>query len=126
MGATKIFIVDDEEEVLDLLYKKLNALGYQVIRATCGNEAITKIKTYAPDIILMDIVLPDIHGSEVVKALKDDPLTDRIPVIFLSGIVTKDPGSLESFVRVGKIEYPAVPKPFTLNELLTEIRKVVS
>ena len=124
MSGTKILIVDDEEEVLNLLYRRLSVLGYQVIKATRGREAMTKVKVYAPHIILMDIVLPDIHGSEVVKLLKEDPQTNQIPVIFLSGIVSKDPETQESTVRVGEKEYPAIPKPFTLDELLIEIRKV--
>jgi DNA-binding response OmpR family regulator len=107
-----------------LLYKKLSALGYQIIQARRGKEALNKAKVYFPDIILMDIVLPDIHGSEVVKVLKQDRETARIPVIFLSGIVTKDENQ-ESIVNVGSEEYPALPKPFTLEELLTEIRKVI-
>ena len=124
MNNLKILVVDDEEEVLSLLYRKLSDLGFQVIRATRGKEAITKTKVYAPNIILMDIVLPDIHGSEVVKLLKEDPKTDQIPVIFLSGIVSKDPDNPHTTVMVGREEFPALPKPFTLDELLTEIRKV--
>ena len=125
MANAKILIVDDEEEVLSLLYKRLSALGYQVIRATRGNEAVTKTKVYAPHLILMDIVLPDIHGSEVVRILKDDPLTDQIPVIFLSGIVSKDPGTQDSVVKIGNKEYPAIPKPFVFEELLREIKKFI-
>ena len=125
MAITKILIVDDEEEVLDLLYKKLSALGYQVICASRGREAITKTRVYSPNVILMDIVLPDIHGSEVVKLLKEDPRTDQIPVIFLSGIVSKDPETQLSTVTIGTEEFPAIPKPFTIDELLIEIRKVV-
>ena len=124
MAGLKILIVDDEEEVLNLLQGKLSALGYQVIRATRGREAVTKTKVYAPDLILMDIVMPDIQGSEAVKLLKEDPATDQIPVIFLSGIVTKDPETKESVVTVGAEEYPAIPKPFTFEELLREIKKV--
>lgn len=126
MANAKILIVDDEEEVLNILYKKLSTFGYQVIRATSGKEAFTKAKTYSPHIILMDIVLPDIHGSEVVKQLKEDPSTELIPVIFLSGIASKDPETGKSTVKIGSREYPAVPKPFTLEELLTEIRKFVN
>ena len=123
MAHGKILIVDDEEDFLNLLDKRLAALGYQIIRATRGREAITKTKVYAPHIILMDIVLPDIHGSEVVKLLKEDPLTDQIPIIFLSGIVSKDPGTEKTVVMVGDKEYPAIPKPFTIDELLKEIKK---
>lgn len=125
MANAKVLIVDDEEEILNLLYKKLSAYGYQVILATRGKEAVTKTKLYSPHVILMDIVLPDIHGSEVVQQLKEDPTTDHIPVIFLSGIVTKDPETGESTVRVGNQEYPAIPKPCTMEELLKEIRKFI-
>lgn len=125
MAGAKILIVDDEEEVVNLLYKKFTELGFQVIEARRGKEALAKARVYSPHLILMDIVLPDIHGSEVVKSLRQDHSTAQIPVIFLSGIVTKDPGSQETTVNVGSEEFPALPKPFTFEELLTEIRKVV-
>ncbi len=127
MSHKKILVVDDEKEVLDMLDKKLSTEGYIVILATRGKEAIAKTKLYLPDLILMDIVLPDIHGSEAVKLIKENPQTRKIPVIFLSGIVSKEENNLGKLtVTVDGRDYVAIPKPFYFNELLEEIDKKIS
>ena len=121
----KILVADDEIETLQLLERKLSAAGYEVVKAISGQEAITRIKKFLPNLILMDIVLPDIDGSEVIKTIKDDPLTQHIPVIFLSGIVTRGDDHAKLEVKVGSRLYPAIPKPFQIEQLLSEIRKIL-
>lgn len=120
MEFKKILIVDDEEEILNLVYTKLLSSGFQAARAIDGKEAIQKARVFDPDLILMDIVLPDMDGPDVVKSLQKDPRLKNIPVMFLSGIVTKEQGSVAEINVGGKI-YPAISKPFTFQELLREI-----
>lgn len=124
MAKTKILIVDDEKEILDLIERKLLAQGYQVFKATRGREAVQKAIENNPQLVLVDIVLPDIDGAEVVSLLQANPATQEIPVLFLSGIVTKEEGA-PSEVKVGQRMYPAIAKPFTEQELLTEIRNII-
>ena len=126
MAYKKILIVDDEEEVLKLLEKKLSAEEFYVIKAARGREAIQKAKVYLPDLILMDIMLPDLDGSEAVKLIKKDLTIADIPIIFLSGIITKGEPNQKPTVTVAGFEYPAIGKPFEFRELLFEIRKVLS
>lgn len=121
----KILVVDDEEEVLQLLSKQLSAQGYQVLLAKTGQEALDRTKSDMPNLILMDIVLPDLEGSEVVKILKDDPQTVHIPVVFLSGIVTRDNQQSKSEVKVGGRLFDAIPKPFNSQELINAVRKTI-
>ena len=121
MNPRTILIVDDEAEMLEVLSKKLSAEGYQVINARTGKEAIEKAKIYLPDIILMDIVLPDMEGSDAIKTLQADPQTESIPSIFLSGIITRDEGDQPSEINVGGRLYNAIGKPFSFDELLSEI-----
>ncbi len=120
----KILVADDDPEVLELVEKRLRSDGYQVIKAAAGREAIEKIKIHQPHLILMDIVLPDIDGSEVIKTIKADPLLQSIPVIFLSGIITQnDEAKLE--VKVDGRLFPAIPKPCNFERLLEEMRKIL-
>ena len=104
----------------------MTAEGYQVIRAKRADEAIEKIKLELPDLILMDIVLPDVDGSEAVQLLQSDPALKNIPVIFISGILSKeDDGESEINLRVAGRRYHAFPKPFTFEALLKEIEEVL-
>lgn len=121
----KILVVDDEQEFLDVLSKKLAEENFEVVTATTAQEAIEKTRTVAPKLILMDIVLPDMEGSEAVRLLAEDPATEQIPVIFLSGIISKEEGTPVPEIKVGGRLYTAVSKPFTIDDLLREIRKVL-
>ncbi len=123
MENRKILVVDDDEEVLDLLSRKLAHAGYQVVKAASGKEAFQKAKQYFPDLMLVDIILPDIDGADVVKLLEEDPALRKIPVIFMSGIVSKE-DDVKSYVTVGGIKYTFIPKPFNYEEMLAEIQKI--
>jgi len=125
MERKKILIVDDEEEVLLLLEKYLVREGYDVITAATGREAVIKARSLSPHLILMDIVLPDIDGPEVVKKLQEKHETSKIPVIFLSGIVSKEEGK-EPDIKVGNDEYDAMGKPFLVKDLLKKIETAIS
>ena len=126
MADKKILVVDDEEEILGLIDKALSAEGYEVTTVMTANDAMTKARAIAPDLILIDIVLPDMEGPEVVRKLSEDSLTERIPAIFLSGIVTRDADNeATSEVRVGDRQYRALSKPFSSAELMVEVRKAI-
>jgi len=126
MPERKILVVDDEEELSGIIDKILTVEGYDVTTVTTAGDAMDKAREIVPDLILMDIVLPDMEGSEAVRLLGDDPLTRNIPVIFLSGIVTRDRKEVAtSNVQVGGRTFKALSKPFSSKELLIEVRKAV-
>ncbi len=122
MGGKKILIVDDEKEMLELVAKRLVREGYQIFALSRGQEIVAKAKEFQPQLILMDIILPDIDGAEAVKLLQEDNATSGIPVVFLSGIVSRDEKK-EGSVRVGSVDYAALPKPFSVEQLLASIRR---
>ena len=127
MDAKKILVVDDEEELLELIAKSLSGEGYTVTAVTTAEDAMDKAKTLLPDLILIDIILPDMEGPEAIRALNEDPLTGNIPVIFFSGIVTREQeGEASCEVRVGERRYKALSKPFSSKELMTEVQKAIS
>jgi CheY-like chemotaxis protein len=122
----KILVVDDEEELLNLVAETLSNEGYEVTAVTTAEDAVDKAKTLLPDLILIDIVLPDMEGPEAVRALGEESLTGNIPVLFLSGIVTRDEeDKASSVVRVGERRYKALSKPFSAKELIEEVRKAI-
>ncbi len=86
MADKKILSIEDDSFLLALLSGKLADAGYRVATATTGNEGLTKAKAERPDIILLDVMLPDIGGFEVLEKLKADPATKQIPVILLSNL----------------------------------------
>lgn len=125
MGNKKILIVDDEEEISELLKKKLLSEGHDVLKVNNGEDAFRRIKNFLPDLILMDIVLQDMDGADIVRQLQQDILTADISVIFLSGIVTEGEEGGLSMIKVGNREYAAIAKPFTIDRLLNEIKEIM-
>ena len=125
MDRKKILVVDDEEEIVKLVAKRLKGAGFDVITAGLGRQAVMKAVENPPDLILMDIMLPDIEGSDAVNLLNEHESTRIIPIIFLSGIINKEEGSPGTEIKVAGRMYPAIGKPFTFEELLTLVKKMI-
>ncbi len=120
MDAKKILIVDDEEDVLRVLEKRLTASGYLVLTANNGRKAVTLAKNERPALVLLDIVMPEMDGSEVAQVLKNDPATRDIPILHITCLLTgneeKEMGNM-----IGGNFF--VAKPFNFPGLLKEIEK---
>ncbi|MCK4810048.1 MAG: response regulator [Candidatus Omnitrophica bacterium] len=88
----RILIVDDDESSLKLLEVKLQAIGYgeHIIKASNGKEAITLAQTEQPDIIFLDLMMPQMDGGNVKRRLLDKEATKDIPIIFSTGLVTME------------------------------------
>ncbi len=122
MPGERILLVDDEEEILNLLEKKLLNENYEVLKATTARDALQKAQKLSPHLVLMDIALPDMEGPAAVRLLSENPSTQNIPVIFLSGIITREDQLVHPEINVGGRLYPAIAKPFVFEELLQEIK----
>lgn len=116
----KILIVDDEPDVLGVLGKRLAGAGYQVIKAESGEDALAKAKTELPNLIVLDIIMPDMDGGEVARRLKEEPLTKDIPTIFLTCLYTRREEKKEGHLVK---ENFFVAKPYNPTEILDIIRK---
>ncbi|MDO8521512.1 MAG: response regulator [bacterium] len=90
MADKKILSIEDDTFLLALLSGKLTESGYKVLTATTGADGLAKAKMEHPDIILLDVMLPDIGGFEVLEQLKTDAGTQAIPVILLSNLGGRD------------------------------------
>jgi diguanylate cyclase (GGDEF)-like protein len=121
MKQSKVLIVDDCQTNIALLKGNLKRMGLKSIPATNGEDAIALARTEKPDLILLDVMMPDMNGFEVCKALKSDHHTDSIPVIFISA---KDqPVDKIKGLKYGAIDY--VSKPFDSGELRARIGVVL-
>jgi len=118
MENGNILIVDDDKVTLRTLEKILIRAGYSVIPLSLGKEAIKIAKDRSPDLIILDIMMPDMDGGDVAAVLKDDPKTKSIPIIFLSSLVTKR--EEQSSSRQHGLYF--ISKPFEREELLRKIR----
>ncbi|MCD4686318.1 MAG: response regulator [Anaerolineae bacterium] len=113
-----LLIVDDEPANLRLLALQFEAQGFMVHRAENGEEALHATQTHIPDLILLDIMLPDMDGYEVCAALKADPTLADIPVIFLSALYEAK-GKAHA-LAIGGVDY--VTKPFHFTELIARVQ----
>jgi len=114
---SKVLIVDDVQLNLDLIKEILSEQGYMIATAKNGRSAIAKAKAHKFDLILLDVVLPDIDGFEVCSHLKSSPQTQDIPIIFLTAKREKD--FLVKGFQLGAVDY--IPKPFSREELLARV-----
>ncbi len=114
-----LLVVDDTEDNLDLLEFALKRKPVKMLRATSGKECLTIAKEEQPNIILLDILMPEMDGFETLKRLRAHPSTNRIPVIFLTA-QKKDPLSIEKGLELGADEY--LTKPIDTEELLVRTR----
>lgn len=118
----KILVVDDELDILEGLSSVLRRANYEVRATTKGSEVLELAKGFGPDLVILDIYLPDMEGSEVASLLSQQPATANIPIVFLTGAVitkTEEPSSK----RIGRNYLLA--KPTTSAELLDMVKKAL-
>jgi len=119
---TKILIVDDDETSRFILTKILSTAGYEVKEANCGNEALKKAKIDSPNLIMLDVNLPDISGYEVCKQLKSNSITKLIPVLSISAYYTKNEDWIHS-LECGADNY--LIKPIDPHVLLAIVKSML-
>jgi two-component system phosphate regulon response regulator PhoB len=117
----RILLVDDESEIVELLEYNLRQAGYTVVTARDGASALAEIRRRRPDIILLDLMLPDIAGTEICRRLRRDPSTQTIPVI----MITARGEEIDRVVgfEIGADDY--IVKPFSPRELVLRIGAVL-
>jgi two-component system KDP operon response regulator KdpE len=116
--VTRILVVDDEPQILRALAITLRARNYDVDTASCGRRALSSAADHVPDLVLLDLGLPDIDGVEVIHGLRN---WTSVPIIILSG--RSDPGQKVAALDAGADDY--VTKPFGMDELLARLRAAV-
>ncbi|MGC4091910.1 MAG: response regulator [Polyangiaceae bacterium] len=117
----RILVIEDESDIREVLDYNLRTAGHEVIPAERGKEGLTLAREQRPDLILLDLMLPDVSGTEVCRAIKDDPSTRATPVV----VLTARSGEIDRVVgfELGADDY--VTKPFSIRELMLRIRAVL-
>ena len=119
--VTTVLLCDDERDLLSVLDFNLRASGFETVLATRGEEALLAIKRRLPDLVLLDLMLPDLPGTEVCRRIKSDPRTRHVPVVMLTA-------KGEEVDRVVGFELGAddyVTKPFSVRELVLRLKAVL-
>jgi PAS domain S-box-containing protein len=118
----RILIVDDDRKILDLLLDLLEVEGYEVASAVDGAQAIELALSFKPDIVVSDVVMPNVGGLELCRRLKEDPRTAYVPVLLISGLATSDEAGIEG-LHAGADDY--LELPFRNEELLVKVARLV-
>lgn len=116
--GARILVIDDEKQIRRLLKVALTGHGYEVEEADCGQDGLNKAAAYKPDLIILDLGLPDMDGLEVIRRLRE---WSKIPVIILS--VKEQENDKITALDAGADDY--VTKPFGMGELLARIRAAI-
>ena len=117
----RILVVDDESDVTELVEYKLEQEGYRVATLNDPLACIAKVREFEPELVLLDIMMPELSGIQLCRIIRADPITKEIPIIFLSAR-----GEVEDRIKgleAGAEDY--ISKPFNTNELLIRISKML-
>lgn len=120
--SAKIFVIEDESDLVQALVMRLKAEGYQTACVTDGLSALERAREEKPDLILLDICLPGCNGFEVFQQLRQDPATERIPIVFLTARSTVEDRSKAR--HLGAAGY--VVKPFQWTNLIKLVHEVLA
>ena len=120
--AKSVLVVEDEPDVLDLVAFHLGRSGYQVLRADRGAKAQEHLKRTRPDLVILDLMLPDMSGLEILQTMGEDGRLRGVPVIILSARASTEDRVLG--LELGAVDY--VPKPFSPRELVLRVRAVLA
>ncbi len=117
----KILLVEDDTIQIELIRKHLEPIGYVILIARNGQEGIKLALKEKPDLILMDMIMPGMHGLEATIKLKENPLTESIPIMALT--IMSSPKFVQECYRAGIVGY--LKKPFDLKVLLESVERIV-
>ena len=115
---TKILVIEDEAPIRDKIVTVLKYENYDVIDAPNGREGVVAARENSPDLIICDVLMPDMNGYGALAALRDDPDTSVIPVIFLTAAASR--ADMRKGMELGADDY--ITKPYTVEELLAAVR----
>jgi two-component system, OmpR family, KDP operon response regulator KdpE len=114
-GLSRILVIDDEPQIRKFLRISLNAYGYEVIEAVRGEDGVAKCATETPDLVILDLGLPDLDGREVIARIRE---WSKVPIIVLSVRAAED----EKVAALDRGADDYVTKPFGIQELLARVR----
>jgi two-component system, OmpR family, alkaline phosphatase synthesis response regulator PhoP len=121
MAKEQILAVDDEEDILELVRYNLERGGYQITCATSGDDALKSVRKSIPDLILLDLMLPDMDGLEITRLLKAEAMTKSIPIIMLTA--KGEEADIVTGLELGADDY--ITKPFSPRIMTARVKAVL-
>jgi DNA-binding response OmpR family regulator len=121
MSKKRILLVDDEPDFVETVEFFLSGSDYQVFVAKNGKQALEQVKMNKPDLVLLDVMMPEMDGLEACKRLKKDSTTNSIPIIMLTAKGRKE--DVVDAIAAGADSY--VVKPFNLSDLVERIEEIL-
>jgi DNA-binding response OmpR family regulator len=118
----KILVVEDDPDQLEVIRLSLKAAGFAIGTAASGTDALVKTRSIAPDLIILDLMLPGLNGFDVCESLRRDPATASLPIIMVTGMRSE-------FGRFAGLESGATDfllKPFDTDQLVSKVEKLLS
>ena len=119
----KILVVEDEEILLTALREELDQSGYETEGAVDGEDGLAKVKSFSPDLVLLDLVMPKMDGMQVLKKLKEDDSTRDLSVVILTNL--SDYERISEALSLGAKDY-LVKANYSLTDLLEKVKTVLS
>lgn len=118
--SKRILVVDDEPDVLKVISLRLEKTGYEVFSGRCAREAFDLARQFMPDLIILDVYLPDINGDDVARTMKNDHRFKHIPIILISATTDSIAQRAKECGADGYIK-----KPFEPEELIGEVKNII-
>ncbi len=119
MKEADVLVVEDDAAINELIGEYLRLEGHTYRSALDGGNALREVYDHAPNVVVLDVMLPDIDGFEICRRLKSDPLTKKVPVVMLSALA--DEQSRQTGMQCGAAEY--ITKPFQPDQLMQAIKQ---
>ena len=101
--AKTILVVDDQKEIVDILYKFLSREGFEVLTATDGKDALSLARRAVPDLVILDVMMPGMDGGEVMQHILEDEKIKHVPVIFLTGAISEEEIVIRNDKNTGRL-----------------------
>lgn len=119
---SKVLLVEDDPFLIEIYSMKLKEAGFEVETAEDGDSALRKVKELIPDLMLLDIVLPNFNGWEILRKIKQDKATKEVKVVILSNLGEKE--EVEKGINLGATKY-LVKAHYTPSEVINEVKKIL-
>jgi CheY-like chemotaxis protein len=119
----RIVAVDDDEDYIYIIKTVLEREGYEVEGLTCGRECLRRVRELKPDLLILDVIMPDMDGWEVCRKIKESPSTSSIPVLILS--IRSDGRDVERSLKYARAD-SHLAKPIEFKELTRTVKELLT
>ncbi len=121
MAAKRILVIEDDPDIVEVLRYNLKREGYEVLTAESGEDGLSLARAHAPDLVLLDLMLPGMEGLQVCRTLKDEAATKGVPVVMMTA--KSEDADIVTGLEMGADDY--ITKPFSPRVLIARVRAVL-